>query len=42
MPDIYAWMGLASTFTKAGFEEIARRGEHRPIMRLDLARPSPP
>lgn len=42
MPDIYAWMGLASTFTRAGFEEIARRGEHRPIMRLVLARPSPP
>ena len=36
MPDIYAWMGVASTFTKAGFEEIARRSERRPILRLIL------
>lgn len=36
MPDIYAWMGLAGTFTKAGFTEIARRSERRPLMRLDL------
>ena len=36
MPDIYAWMGVASSFVKAGFVEIARRSEHRPVMRLDL------
>ncbi len=39
MPDIYAWMGLASTFTRVGFKEIARRSEHRPLMRLELGRP---
>jgi GNAT superfamily N-acetyltransferase len=36
MPDIYAWMGLASMFEAAGFTEIARRSETRPLMRLDL------
>jgi GNAT superfamily N-acetyltransferase len=33
MPDIYAWMGLASMFEAAGFTEIARRGETRPLFR---------
>jgi GNAT superfamily N-acetyltransferase len=36
MPAIYAWMGLASMFTEAGFVELARRSEHRPVMRLNL------
>lgn len=36
MPDIYAWMGLASMFTAAGFTEIARRSEHRPVMRRSI------
>ena len=36
MPDIYAWMGLASMFEKSGFEEIARRSETRPLMRKVL------
>lgn len=36
MPAIYAWMGVASMFTNAGFEELARRSEHRPVMRLPL------
>ena len=36
MPDIYAWMGLASMFESAGFIEIARRGKTRPLMRLVL------
>lgn len=36
MPAIYAWMGVASSFVKAGFVEIARRSEHRPVMRLEL------
>ncbi len=36
MPDIYAWMGLASMFEKGGFEEKARRSKHRPFMRLSL------
>jgi GNAT superfamily N-acetyltransferase len=31
--DVFAWTGLASAFRKAGFEEIIRRSETRPIMR---------
>jgi len=36
MPDIYAWMGLASMFETAGFSEIARRSETRPLFRKVL------
>lgn len=36
MPDIYAWMGLASMFEAAGFSEIARRSETRPLFRKML------
>ncbi len=36
MPDIYAWMGLASMFEAAGFVEIARRSETRPLFRKVL------
>jgi GNAT superfamily N-acetyltransferase len=36
MPPIYAWMGLASMFTAAGFVEIARRSPTRPLMRKTL------
>ncbi len=32
-PDIYAFTGMASTFKKTGFQEVARRSEFRPIMR---------
>jgi GNAT superfamily N-acetyltransferase len=32
-PDIYAFTGMASTFKKLGFQEVARRSEFRPIMR---------
>ena len=32
-PDIYIFTGLESTFLKAGFVEIARRSESRPILR---------
>jgi len=32
-PDIYIFTGLESTFLKAGFVEVARRSESRPIMR---------
>jgi GNAT superfamily N-acetyltransferase len=35
-PDVFAFTGLASAFGKAGFREVARRSETRPIMRLDL------
>jgi GNAT superfamily N-acetyltransferase len=32
-PDAFAFHGLASAFLDAGFKEVARRSEHRPIMR---------
>lgn len=32
--DVFAWTGLASAFRKAGFKEIIRRWETRPIMRF--------
>ena len=35
-PAVYAWTGLASTFIKAGFEEVARHSPTRPIMRKKL------
>ena len=33
MPDVFAYTGIASVFQKAGFREVARRSETRPIMR---------
>lgn len=33
MPDAFAYTGLVSTFRKAGFREVARFSEKRPIMR---------
>jgi GNAT superfamily N-acetyltransferase len=33
MPDPFAYTGLVSSFRKAGFVEVARRSEKRPIMR---------
>lgn len=36
MPDFWAWMGFASMFEGCGFEEVARRSETRPFMRLEL------
>lgn len=33
MPDAFAWIGLPSTFRKAGFVEVLRRSRTRPIMR---------
>lgn len=35
-PAVYAWIGLASAFKAAGFEEVARRSPTRPIMRRRL------
>lgn len=32
-PDVFAYTGLASTFLQAGFVEVARRSETRPLMR---------
>jgi GNAT superfamily N-acetyltransferase len=36
MPAVFAFTGLASTFRAAGFEEVARRSPHRPVMRCYL------
>ncbi len=36
MPDPFVYTGLASAFRKAGFVEVARRSETRPIMRYYL------
>ncbi len=36
LPPAFAYHGLASAFRKAGFVEVARRSETRPIMRLAL------
>jgi GNAT superfamily N-acetyltransferase len=36
VPGMYAFTGFVSTFKQAGFVEVARRSEHRPIMRLIL------
>jgi GNAT superfamily N-acetyltransferase len=33
MPPVFAWTGVASAFAAAGFVEVARRSETRPIMR---------
>ncbi len=37
--DAFVYTGLVSAFRKAGFEEVLRRSETRPIMRLTLRRP---
>jgi GNAT superfamily N-acetyltransferase len=47
IPDAFAWTGLVSAFLKAGFVEVARRSETRPIMRyrigaVDLSTESSP
>ena len=36
MPDVFAYTGIASVFRKAGFREVARRSETRPIMRRQV------
>lgn len=36
MGDAFVWTGLASAYVKAGFIEVARRSETRPIMRYSL------
>ena len=36
--DDWLWHGTFSMFRKAGFEEVARRKPHRPIVRLHLAK----
>jgi hypothetical protein len=34
LADTFAYYGLASTFLRAGFHEVARRSPTRPIMRI--------
>jgi GNAT superfamily N-acetyltransferase len=36
-PPISLYHGLASTFRRAGFDEVARRRFDRPLMRLELS-----
>lgn len=36
MPAVFAWTGLAAPFLQAGFREVARRSETRPVLRLTL------
>ncbi len=36
MPDVFAWTGFADTFRKAGFVEVIRRSDTRPIMRYTI------
>jgi len=38
MPAAFAWTGLAAAFVAAGFREVARRSDTRPIMRYEIAR----
>ena len=33
MPPAFAWTGIAAAFSQAGFKEVARRSETRPVMR---------
>ncbi len=34
VPDVFAYTGFLSAFQSAGFVEVARRSETRPIMRF--------
>jgi GNAT superfamily N-acetyltransferase len=36
IPDVFAWTGLVSTYTKAGFKEVKRYAPTRPILRYPL------
>jgi len=35
-PDAFVWTGLASAFVQAGFKEVERRSETRPILRFEI------
>lgn len=37
VPGVFAWTGFVETYRRAGFVEVARRSDTRPIMRLTLA-----
>ena len=36
MPAAFAWTGIAAAFRSAGFSEVLRRSETRPIMRYEI------
>jgi len=36
MPEVFAWTGVPEVFVRAGFDEVARGSETRPIMRRIL------
>lgn len=36
LPDAFVWTGLSSAFVKAGFKEVARRSDKKPMMRKTL------
>jgi GNAT superfamily N-acetyltransferase len=38
-PGIFVWTGLAATFRRAGFREVARRSPTRPVMRKAISAP---
>jgi len=40
VPPVFAWTGLMSAFEQAGFVEVTRRSETRPIMRYTIQAPS--
>lgn len=40
MPDPFLWHGIASSFLDAGFKEVLRRSDIRPIMRYQIEPPS--
>ncbi len=37
MPPVFAWTGLSSAFVRSGFDEVTRRSETRPIMRVTIS-----
>ncbi|HEY0070782.1 MAG TPA: GNAT family N-acetyltransferase [Chloroflexia bacterium] len=39
MPDAFAWTGTSAAYRSAGFVEVARRSETRPIMRYFIQAP---
>jgi GNAT superfamily N-acetyltransferase len=36
LPAVFFWTGLAAAYRKAGFREVARRSEKKPMMRLEI------
>jgi len=39
LADMFAWFGLAASFRRAGFKEVARRSNTRPLMRFTVRQP---